>query len=175
MEDVEVLRVFTDGSSSKNGKKNCTSGCGVFYPDQDVKLSLTSQEASDKCGIELEGHSNNIGELLGILVALVHVTDKTRELMIYTDSMYCINSLSVWYRNWKLNGWKTAEGKPVKNKNLIMKILEEKTKFRSVFLVHSRGHQREPLDKSSVEWFLWYGNDIADELATRAVHGSNKA
>lgn len=168
---MEVIRVYTDGSSSSNGKKNCLSGCGVYFLDQDVGLSLSSQEACDKCSFTLEGHSNNVGELLGILVALYHVTDKTRELVIHSDSMYCINAITVWHHNWATRGWITAGGTPVKNKNLIKRILDEKKKFKGVFFKHVKGHALEPEDKTSEKWRDWYGNDQADKLATGSVHG----
>jgi len=167
---VSIVKVFTDGSSSNNGKKNCLSGCGVYYPATDERLSLTSQQASDKCGIELEGHSNNVGELLAILVAMVHVEDKSVELIIHTDSMYCLNSLTLWYQNWSMNNWITASGSPVKNQNLIRRIIQEKDKFNNVYFIHVRSHRKEPLDKTSDEYFKFIGNSIADELATQSVH-----
>ena len=114
-----VIKVFTDGSSSANGKSSCLSGCGVYIANTDERLSFTSQEASDKCGIKLEGQSNNVGELLGILVAMVHIQDKTVELLIHTDSMYCLNSITLWCNNWMKNNWITAGGTPVKNKEII--------------------------------------------------------
>lgn len=166
-----VIRVFSDGSSSANGKPHCLSGCGVYIENTDERLSYTSQEASDKCGIILDGHSNNVGELLGILVAMVHVQDKSVELLIHTDSMYCLNSITLWYQSWMKNNWITAGGTPVKNKEIIRKILQEKGKFRNVYFKHVKGHKKEPEDKDSEEWKLWRGNDLADHLATKSVHG----
>lgn len=166
-----VIKVFTDGSSSRNGKENCLSGCGIYIVNTDERLSLTSQEASEKCGVKLEGHSNNVGELLGILVAMVHIQDKSVDLLIHTDSMYCLNSITIWCQSWMKNNWVTAGGTPVKNKEIIRKILQEKGKFRNVFFKHVRGHKKEPEDKTSEEYELWYGNDVSDQLATLSVHG----
>lgn len=168
---MDVIRVFTDGSSSKNGKQDCFSGCGVYITNTEEKISMNSEEACAFCDIELEGHSNNIGELLGILVALVSIKDKTKDIIINTDSMYCLNSLSIWWPSWSQRGWITAGGTPVKNKNLIQRILLEKGRFKNVFFKHTRGHTTEPKDKDSEEWKNWYGNDQADKLATKSVHG----
>jgi ribonuclease HI len=162
------MKVYTDGSSSANGKKNCLSGCGVYFPETQQKLSVNSQEASRICGVELKGHSNNVGELLAILLAMTTVTDKTCELVIHSDSMYCINSLTVWYKSWKKNNWITAGGTPVKNKEIIQKILEEKEKFQFVFFKHVKAHRVEPL-VTSREWEDWHGNDTADSLATNSL------
>ena len=37
---------------------------------------------------------------------------------IYTDSQYVKNGIETWIHNWKRNGWKTADRKPVKNAEL---------------------------------------------------------
>jgi ribonuclease HI len=167
---MSILRVYTDGSSSANGRKNCTSGCGVYFLETDERLSLTSSRASLLCGVELQVESNNVGELLGILTALVHCKDKDQDLVIYTDSMYCLNSITMWSPSWIERGWITAGGTPVKNKEIIRKILHEKSKFKSVYFKHVRAHKKEPDDKDSDEWRDWHGNDVADKLATDAVH-----
>jgi ribonuclease HI len=166
----DVIKVFTDGSSSANGKAHCKSGCGVYIENTDEKLSYTSDDAARICGITIDAHSNNVGELLGILVAMVHIKDKSVELLIHTDSMYCLNSISLWWQNWIKNNWVTASGSPVKNKEIISKILQEKGKFKNVFFKHVKGHAKEPVDKNSDEWRCWYGNDQADSLATSSVH-----
>lgn len=161
--------VYTDGSSSKNGKKDCLSGCGIFFPDTNKRISINSKDASELCGIKLKSHSNNVGELLAILVAMVTVEDKNCELVIHSDSMYCINSLTVWYKSWQKNNWVTASGSPVKNKEIIQKILEEKEKFNFVFFKHVKAHTSEPLTTDSFRWNDWYYNKIADSLANSSI------
>ena len=39
------------------------------------------------------------------------------KLKIHTDSQFLINCVTQWMKNWKKNGWKTKEGKPVKNRS----------------------------------------------------------
>jgi ribonuclease HI len=115
--------------------------------------------------------SNNVGELQGILMALIHQTDKNVEMIIHTDSMYCLNAVSIWHQSWAKNNWITAGGTPVKNKELIKRILEEKGKFKGVYFKHIKGHAIEPTDTSSEEHRDWYGNQMADYLAHSSVHG----
>ena len=31
--------------------------------------------------------------------------------------------------------------------------------------VHVNSHLKEPINRNSVEWQLWYGNEMADKLA----------
>lgn len=160
---------FTDGSSKNNGKIFCISGCGVYFPDSGVEISMTSEEASKTCDIPLEVQSNNVGELLAILLALILTKDKNTELILYSDSMYSINSIVVWSKNWAKNCWITSSGTPVKNKIILQKILEEKAKIKNVYFKHIRSHKKEPEDKNSEEWFLWNGNDKADRLAFYSI------
>jgi ribonuclease HI len=167
--EENVVKVFTDGSSINNGGKKCISGSGVYFPDSGVEISMNSTEASKLCDIPLEMQSNNVGELFGILLALILTEDKTVELMIYSDSMYCINSICVWSKNWAKNSWITSGGTPAKNKGILQKILEEKAKFKAVYFKHVRGHKKEPELNNSEEWFNWFGNDKADRLAFYSI------
>jgi ribonuclease HI len=167
--EEKLVKVFTDGSSIANGKPNCISGSGVFFPKSGLSYSINSTEASKICNIPLEIQSNNVAELFGILLALILTEDKTVELMIYSDSMYCINSICVWSKNWAKNNWITSTSSPVKNKGILQKILEEKAKFKAVYFKHVRGHKKEPEDKNSEEWFNWFGNDKSDLLAFYSI------
>jgi len=167
--EENVVKVFTDGSSINNGGKKCISGSGIFFSKSGLSYSMNSTEASKLCDIPLKVQSNNVGELLGILLALILTEDKTVELMIYSDSMYCINSICVWSKNWVKNSWITSTSTPVKNKGILQKILEEKAKFKAVYFKHVRGHKKEPEDKNSEEWFNWFGNDKADQLAFYSI------
>ena len=37
---------------------------------------------------------------------------------IHTDSQYLRDGIMKWIKNWKRNGWRTADKKPVKNVDL---------------------------------------------------------
>jgi ribonuclease HI len=164
--------VFTDGASSKNGKKGCKSGIGVYFPDSGMKISVSCEKAlADYLFTQKE--SNNVGELMAILLAIDSIKDSDKpntDIVVYCDSMYCISSLTVWYKKWETNGWKTAKG-DVKNQEIIKKIIEVKSKFNNVYFVHVNSHLPEPEDRSSKEWYLWNGNHQADQLATGSISG----
>jgi ribonuclease HI len=170
------MKIFTDGSSYKNGKPDCLAGAGVYVTDKnDVyinELSYPISEAAKICNYNGElKQSNNTGELFAILLGFCSIVDKNQEISVYSDSMYCINSIVSWSKGWARNNWITSGGTPVKNKDLIVKIIEEKEKFNYVFFVHVKGHKTKP-DESSEEYFKWFGNDRADFLATQ---GTKKA
>jgi ribonuclease HI len=165
------MKIFTDGAAKKNGKKNCLCGIGVYSECGALKLSMSLSECKEKWSwipADIKD-SNNVGELLAIYCAIV--LSGSQDIIIYTDSSYSIGCLSVWYKSWKKNGWVTSKKEPVKNKEIIEEILSEKSKKNSVFFFHVNSHLKEPLDKESEKYRLWYGNCMADKLATESIAG----
>lgn len=164
------MRVFTDGACTGNGKKNARAGCGVYFEESKHEISLTIDQAKNFCGIQEKIlPTNNTAELLAILVSLKEARNRTNELIICSDSMYSINCICVWSKNWIKNNWKTASGGNVKNKTIIMEILERKKYFASVIFLHTNSHTPEPHDKSGEAYKLWFGNYMADKLATHSI------
>jgi ribonuclease HI len=117
--------------------------------------------------------TNQVCELLACISALETVITTRvigkKEIIIYTDSMYVINSITLWAKNWKKNDWKRADNKPIQNFELIKK-LYYLAKNLKVGFKHVKAHTSPP-DKDSDEYFEWYGNYMADKLA---VQGSLK-
>lgn len=162
--------IFTDGSSIANGKPDCVSGCGVYFKEGELSISLPCKKAAEYCNISLNVESNNVGELMGILLALVIAKENVEEpTVIYSDSMYCINSVTNWCKNWEKNDWNTSNGTLVKNKEIIQRIIKEIKNFKNLSFKHVKGHKKEPRDINSEEFFLWYGNNKADRLAFLSI------
>ena len=61
--------------------------------------------------------TNNQMELLAPIEALKKI-QKGSKVQIFTDSKYVKSGITEWIKNWKKNGWKTANKKEVKNKEL---------------------------------------------------------
>ena len=74
--------------------------------------------------------TNNRMELLAAIMALKKIKTNS-EIKIYTDSIYVKNGITEWIVKWKENGWKNANKKPVKNKDLWVKLdrLSQKNKI----------------------------------------------
>lgn len=65
--------------------------------------------------------TNNQMELMAPIKALEHIVEnglQDSQINIYTDSQYVRNGITLWSKRWRDNGWRTGEGKPVKNKEL---------------------------------------------------------
>ena len=118
--------------------------------------------------------TNNRAELQAIISAVEIFSlskmkkSKNNILIIHTDSNYCIKTMTSYLYAWKKRGWLKANGKEPLNLDLICKldnlVFKNKSKF-TVEYKHVRAHKKQPLDKTSIKYFNWYGNNKADELA----------
>lgn len=82
--------------------------------------------------------TNNIMELKAIINALENL-DINSKIYIYTDSMYAINGITKWIKNWSSNDWKTSKNNKIKNQDLWKKLQKLSTKF-NIRWNHVKGH-----------------------------------
>lgn len=75
---------------------------------------------------------------------------------LYTDSQYVRGGITGWITNWKKNGWRTANKKPVKNIEL-WQALEDALSHHEVEWHWVKGHNGHP------------ENERADELARQGM------
>ncbi|MEU2390470.1 ribonuclease H [Streptomyces sp. NPDC007369] len=67
--------------------------------------------------------TNNVGELTA-LQRLLEALDPGTAVEVRMDSQYAMKAVTQWLPAWKRNGWKTAAGKPVANRELVERIDE---------------------------------------------------
>lgn len=127
-----AIHVWTDGACSYNPGP---AGLGVVIID-----GATRRELSEYLG---EG-TNNIAELTAILRGLEEVPDRTRPVVVYTDSQYSIDMLT---KNYKAK----------KNGELILKLRAMTKQFPHLQFVKVLGH-------SGIA-----ENERVDALATGAI------
>ena len=154
------INIYTDGSCINNGKKNAYGAIGVFYGNNDER----------NCGMAINDGkiTNQTMELLACLEALSNI--ETNEIIyLYTDSQYVIKSMTEWVKKWESNNWLGANKKPIENLDIIQS-LNNLLKTKKVIFKHIRSHQNPPEDENSNEYKHWFGNKMADELATKANH-----
>ena len=101
----EVIDIFTDGACSGN------PGPGGWA----AILRVARREREISGGEERT--TNNRMELMAVIRAL-EALKRPSTIRLHTDSRYVMDGASKWLRNWKANGWKTADKKPVKNEEL---------------------------------------------------------
>jgi ribonuclease HI len=61
------------------------------------------------------------------------------EVEIITDSKYLKNGIESWIVNWKRNGWKTSDKKPVQNQDLWVE-LDRQVHRHDVKWAWTKGH-----------------------------------
>lgn len=127
-----AIHVWTDGACAPNPGP---SGFGAVIIDGDKETEL-----SEYLG---EG-TNIIAELTAILRALETIEDRTRPVIVYTDSQFSIDMLT--------KGWKAK-----KNVELVDEVRQLARTFKDIRFVWVRGHANVPL------------NVRCDELARQAV------
>ncbi len=138
---MEHTIIYTDGSCIRQ-----PSGHGGWSA-----IIITNEEKVEISGGTLET-TNNIMEMTAVIKALETLTQRS-VVEIYSDSAYVVNAFNqVWLYNWKRNGWKSSNRKPVKNKGLWLE-LDELVKQHEVTFIKVKGHSDNEL------------NNRCDELA----------
>lgn len=157
---MKEIIVFTDGSC-KGPTNNKRGGYGCYFPNNE-KLNISKKLSKDI--------TNQVAELKACIKAIEKILSHTEfyKIIIYTDSMYLINSITLWSNKWKENHWKKDNGEIICNKKLIKKLYFYYKNINIEF-IHIKAHQNEPENKNSEEYKLWYGNYMADKLANEGA------
>jgi ribonuclease HI/viroplasmin and RNaseH domain-containing protein len=155
------INVYTDGSCINNGSENAIGGYGIYFEDEKKSIS---KKLKFKEGYNI---TNNRAEIKAILEVLKYFEkEKTsKEIIIHTDSMYCIQVL-LGTNTYK----KIEEGKEVPNSDYIKKCYKYIKRMSNIKLHHVLAHTNKQ-DIHSI------GNDKADKLANEAIKkyiGKNK-
>ena len=101
--------IYTDGACAGNPEKE---GWAAIIINNQNKLSISGNENNT---------TNNRMELMAPIMALKKIKRKS-DITIYTDSKYVKDGITDWIKSWKLNNWKSSNKKPVKNKDLWVKL-----------------------------------------------------
>jgi len=99
--------------------------------------------------------TNNRMELMAAISAL-EALKRPCVVDLHTDSQYVRDGITKWIKKWTVNGWRTADKKPVKNADLWMRLTQALARH-TVRWHWVRGHSGQGL------------NERADELARQAI------
>ncbi len=144
----DTVTIYTDGACSGNPGPG---GWGVVVLLERDGGEPTSHELSDGD----PDTTNNRMELTAVIRALEALPSGSSATVI-TDSTYVKNGSTSWMAGWKRNGWKTADRKPVKNRDL-WTLLDGLLEARQVTWRWVRGHDGNEF------------NERADVLAQEAI------
>ena len=139
----EPVEVWTDGACSGNPGPG---GWGVILRYRGVEKELWGGAKET---------TNNRMELTAAIEGLEALSRGVRAHLT-TDSTYVRDGITKWIHGWKAKGWKTANKKPVKNKDLWQRL-------------------EAAIERHQVEWHWVRGhdghieNERADALARKGV------
>lgn len=122
----DKIEIYTDGSCI--GNPGPGGWAGVFI-HRDKRTNISGFEKST---------TNNRMELMAAIESVNHVPEAI-SATIYTDSTYVKNGITSWIKSWQSNNWKSASGKPVKNQDLWIALVEA-IKSKNIEWVWVKGH-----------------------------------
>ena len=140
---MKIIKIYTDGACRGNPGPGGW-GALILKDNEEIKLNGGQNDTT-----------NNQMELTAVIKALDFFSEST-ELEIFTDSKYVMDGITEYIKKWKINGWKTASKKPVKNTDL-WKQLDDLSAQHSIRWNWVKGHSGHK------------ENDIADELANLGI------
>ena len=140
---MKKINIYTDGACKGNPGPGGW-GALIVLEDEQIELSGGKKETT-----------NNQMELMAVIKSLEHFDNKI-DAIIYTDSKYVMDGITNYIKRWKINGWKTASKKPVKNSEL-WKSLDSLNSFHNIQWNWVKGHSGHP------------GNEKADALANLGI------
>ena len=132
-----MIKVYTDGSCLENPGKG---GWAAIIINDSGRIEIKGSK---------DNTTNNQMELTAPIMALKKIPQGSK-VQIFTDSKYVKSGITEWIYNWKKNGWKTADKKEVKNKNLWTKLDDLSNAF-------------------DIEW-IWVKAHSTDELNLSLIH-----
>ena len=143
MSSDRLIHIYTDGACRGNPGPG---GWGAILLCDNYKKEIKGSSQLT---------TNNIMELTAVIESLKLIKNPSK-IIITTDSTYVKNGITEWIHNWKLKGWKTANKKPVKNKELWQE-LDNLSSKHQIDWKWVRGHTGHA------------GNERADQLANDAI------
>ena len=142
----ERVEIFTDGACSGNPGPG---GWGAILRYKGQEKELKGGEADT---------TNNRMELLAAISAL-KALNRACAVDLYSDSNYMRDGITKWIFGWKKKGWRTADGKPVKNVELWQQLEAEKGRHDVTFhwvrghAGHAENERADELARAGMEPF----------------------
>lgn len=146
---MKKVQVITDGACIGNPGPGGWA-CILRYGDKKKELFGSEPHTT-----------NNRMELTAAVQALSALREAC-EVEVVTDSQYMKNGITSWVANWKRNGWKTKEKKPVLNQDLWEELDRQNARHKTIWS-WTKGHASHA------------DNNRCDELATMAARRQLKS
>lgn len=134
---MEFIDIYVDGCSLGNPGPG---GYGIIIKEGNSEIILSGGEPYT---------TNNRMELLAVIKALAYFKEPKR-IRIYSDSEYVIKGATEWLPIWVKRGFKSADGKAIKNEDLWRELVHWLKIHQVIFskvLAHSGHPENERVDR----------------------------
>lgn len=143
--------IYTDGSAHPNPGPG---GFGVVVCDNNNNIITTYAKQTNNT-------TNNREEIKAILWALLNYGKYDEEVIVYSDSNYCVQTFTNWMFSWARNAWVKSDKKIPENLDLIQTYYDALNAGYKINLKKVKGHAGNKY------------NELADGLATGKVKPQN--
>jgi len=138
-----MIEIYTDGSCYPNDGTGNGGYSFVVVEDNELVHKYSRKESPT---------TSNRMEIQAIIDAIYFIEEELQgeDVVIYSDSKYCVRGYNDWIYKWNNRNWKTSMGGNVQNQDL----WKELYKLKGYKLKWVKGHAEN-------QW-----NNLADELAS---------
>lgn len=150
----DIVMAFTDGGCHPNGKPVNKGGYAFVVVEHDKVLYDYSKSDVNT--------TNNKMELQAIIDCLCWISEEipeTTQVLLHSDSQYCIHGIQTWRHNWMKKGWKDV--KNAEQWKILSALVDS---IQNVQYKWIRAHQED----GSIETKY---NNIVDELCCKQMAG----
>ena len=148
---MKRVEIFADGACKGNPG---AGGWGAIIRTSDATLEIFGAERQT---------TNNRMELTAVIEGFLRLQEPSC-VVVTTDSRYVQQGMSEWLSGWMANGWRTSNGKAVKNRDLWEKLLKVVTPH-NVRWCWVKGHNAHTENERA---------DYLANLAIQRLNGSDK-
>jgi ribonuclease HI len=108
-----AINVYVDGACSGNPGPGGWAALALFPGGREQVYTGHSE------GQRVTNNQMELTAIASLYMVLRDLAEAGAEVVVHSDSQYCIDCASKWIHNWALCGWRTTQGKSVKNLDLL--------------------------------------------------------
>lgn len=187
--------IFTDGGCTANGRENSKASFASYFIKTNDMVSISNKEKFIIRGYVLSFEyaydentnniyittqyikpSNNRGELLAIIHALLYIIDNidkyNEKITIYSDSLICVRTINEWYDK-RLKKGTINEFKNFDLIKILMNLVNKLKRRINIEIKHVKSHQKITNNMSIEQKNIINSNNIVDKHCIDLLNNKN--
>jgi ribonuclease HI len=160
---VLIMDFFVDGGCRGNGQPGAIGAAAAVRRYRDGRQSCRTRQLDTYDSYA----TNQRAEILAIILALEWVMEDYEnlnnspriEVTIHSDSRYAVNCMNEWLFRWSNNGWTTANGGSVANRDMLQEVIEAENRVLEVGSVVYKWVPRDQVHEADQKC-----NEVLDDM-----------